>query len=105
MSLSFQQDLQSKVTNPKGSIIAVQCDLRKESDIMAVIKVCKENGGIDVCINNAGLVNNAPLLSGSTEEWQEMFDVCIFQLYLLIEFLFIAVSIVIGVHPLHCIHF
>ena len=84
-SLPFQQDLQSQVKNPKGLIIAVQCDLRKESDIMAVIKVCKENGGIDVCINNAGLLNPSPLLSGSTEQWREMMDVCIVQIYLLNE--------------------
>ena len=49
--------------------------MRKESEIMEVIKVCKENGGIDVCINNAGLANVAPLLSGETDLWREMMDV------------------------------
>jgi len=77
------KDLQKKVKNPKGSIIAVQCDARKESDIMAVVDVCKKNGGIDVCINNAGLANAAPLLSAETEKWREMMDInvialCIF---------------------------
>ena len=72
---SFFQDLQKHVKNPKGSIIAVQCDMRKESDIMAVVDVCKKNGGIDVCINNAGLANAAPLLSGTTDQWREMMDV------------------------------
>ena len=78
IQMYLQQDLQRHVKNPKGSIIAVQCDLRKETDIMAVIKICKENGGIDVCINNAGLVNPDPLLSGNTDKWREMVDVCIF---------------------------
>ena len=63
--------------NPKGTIIAVKCDLRKESDIMAVVDVCKKNGGIDVCINNAGLAKNAALLSGTTDEWREMVDVSV----------------------------
>ena len=51
--------------------------MRKESDIMTVVDVCKKNGGIDVCINNAGLANNAPLLSGTTDQWREMMDVSV----------------------------
>ena len=58
-----------------GRIIAIKCDLRKESDILAVEDVCKKNGGIDVCINNAGLAKDAPLLSGQTDLWREMLDV------------------------------
>ena len=33
-------------------------------------------GGIDVCINNAGLAHAAPLLSGgATEDWRDMLEV------------------------------
>ena len=42
---------------------------------MEVVDVCKKNGGIDVCINNAGLGTFAPLLSGENDQWREMFDV------------------------------
>ena len=42
---------------------------------MEVVDVCKKNGGIDVCINNAGLAVAAALLSGETDQWREMFDV------------------------------
>lgn len=31
--------------------------------------------GVDVCINNAGLAHNEPLLSGRTEGWKNMIDV------------------------------
>lgn len=31
--------------------------------------------GVDVCINNAGLAHNEPLLSGRTEGWRNMIDV------------------------------
>lgn len=31
--------------------------------------------GVDVCINNAGLAHNEPLLSGRTEGWKNMLDV------------------------------
>ena len=33
-------------------------------------------GRIDVCINNAGLYKPAYLLSGATEDWKTMLDVC-----------------------------
>ena len=42
---------------------------------MAVVDFCNNNGGIDVCINNAGLVNTASLLEGETDQWVEMIDV------------------------------
>ncbi|CDQ98089.1 unnamed protein product [Oncorhynchus mykiss] len=31
--------------------------------------------GVDVCINNAGLAHNEPLLSGKTDSWRNMIDV------------------------------
>jgi len=58
-----------------GQIIPVQCDLRSESEILALFDKIQEHGGLDVCINNAGLSKTAPLLSGSTEDWKEMLDV------------------------------
>ena len=42
--------------------------------MMSAIK--SQFGGADICINNAGLAHNAPLLSGSTEMWREMLEVC-----------------------------
>ena len=54
----------------------MKCDVRKEEDILSVISAVKSQfGGADICVNNAGLANNAPLLSGTTEKWREMMEV------------------------------
>ncbi len=38
-------------------------------------EINEKYGGADVCVNNAGLAINAPLLSGKTEDWGVMMDV------------------------------
>ena len=56
--------------------MAVKCDVAKEEEIKAVYEVAKTKfGGVDVCINNAGVSHNAPLLSGATSEWRNMLEV------------------------------
>lgn len=32
-------------------------------------------GGVDVCVNNAGVCHDAPLLTGKVEQWRNMFEV------------------------------
>lgn len=54
----------------------MKCDLRNEQEILEMFKMIKQNlGGVDVCVNNAGMANAAPLLSGETNDWREMIDV------------------------------
>ena len=56
----------------------MKCDLRNEQEILDMFKMIKQNlGGVDVCVNNAGMANAAPLLSGETKDWREMIDVSI----------------------------
>ncbi|KAK6169166.1 hypothetical protein SNE40_020267 [Patella caerulea] len=72
------QKLSDELKNEKGSLTAIRCDLSKEEDIVNMFKTIKSNEslcGVDVCINNAGLAHNAPILSGRTEQWREMLDV------------------------------
>jgi NADP-dependent 3-hydroxy acid dehydrogenase YdfG len=60
-----------------GSLLAVRCDVRVEEEVKAVFQQAQVKfGGVDVCVNNAGLAHNAPLLSAPTEDWKEMLDVC-----------------------------
>ena len=74
LSLSVQE-LTTTCTGP-GQVIPMQCDLTNESEILATFaRIRSELGGVDVCVNNAGLAKNAPLLSGTTDQWREMFDV------------------------------
>ncbi|XP_065892556.1 dehydrogenase/reductase SDR family member 11-like [Dysidea avara] len=59
-----------------GKLVAMKCDVRKEEDILSVMSRIKSQfGGADICVNNAGLGHNAPLLSGTTEQWKEMMEV------------------------------
>lgn len=59
-----------------GKLLALKCDVTREEDIKIAFKMAQaEFGGVDVCINNAGLAHNAPLLTGSTSDWKNMLDV------------------------------
>ena len=60
----------------------MKCDVRKEEDILSMMREIKSQlGGADLCVNNAGLANNASLLSGSTEQWNKMLEVRTKQLH------------------------
>lgn len=62
----------------------MKCNVRDEDNIKSVFSSIKSQfGGIDVCINNAGLNYPASLLNGDTEEWKEMLEVYYFSSYLL----------------------
>ena len=65
-----------------GALHAVQCDLRREDEILAMFAEIKaKHGGVDVCIANAGLsyggsyANPVGILNGETDKWREMLDV------------------------------
>ena len=60
-----------------GKLVAIKCDMRNEDEIIAMFENIKAQfGGVDVCINNAGLSHNGPLLSGATSDWRNMMEVC-----------------------------
>lgn len=59
-----------------GFLVPYKCDLRNEEEILAMFAAIKVwFGGVDVCINNAGLAHQEPLLSGKTSGWKNMLDV------------------------------
>ena len=50
--------------------------MANEDEIKAMFSLAKSQfGGIDVCVNNAGLAHDAPILSGSTADWKNMLEV------------------------------
>lgn len=60
-----------------GKLISTKCDVRNEDDIKDMFKMARTQfGGVDVCVNNAGLAHNAPLLTGGTDHWRDMLEVC-----------------------------
>jgi len=64
------------VSTSGGQIEAVTCDLRKEEDILTMFSLIEEKyGGVDVCVNNAGLSFFSSLIDGETEKWRNILDV------------------------------
>ncbi|XP_047401252.1 dehydrogenase/reductase SDR family member 11 isoform X1 [Sciurus carolinensis] len=59
-----------------GTLIPYRCDLSNEEDILSMFSAVRsQHGGVDICINNAGLARPDTLLSGSTSGWKNMFNV------------------------------
>ncbi|XP_071946357.1 dehydrogenase/reductase SDR family member 11-like [Antedon mediterranea] len=59
-----------------GLLYPVKCDVSKENEILAMFAEIKDKfGGVDVCINNAGLSIDCPLMSGKTEDWRRLLEV------------------------------
>jgi NADP-dependent 3-hydroxy acid dehydrogenase YdfG len=66
-----------KAKGVEGCVVPIKCDVRSEEEIKSLFSKAKEElGGVDVCVNNAGLayLKNS-LLSQSTDEWKEMCEV------------------------------
>lgn len=63
--------------DPSGErSLALRVDLRDEAQILDMFAQIRERwGGVDVLINNAGFGHYAPLTSGETEHWRDMFEV------------------------------
>ncbi|XP_060066601.1 dehydrogenase/reductase SDR family member 11-like [Ylistrum balloti] len=70
------QDLADELKTEKGSLTAIKCDVSKEDEMLAMFaKVKADFGGVDICVCNAGLSHDAPILTGDTQQWREMLDV------------------------------
>ncbi|XP_048763449.2 dehydrogenase/reductase SDR family member 11-like isoform X4 [Ostrea edulis] len=75
-SLENLQTLATECMALPGSIIPIKCDLRIREDIETMFCVIKEKlMGVDVCINNAGLALDAPIIDGGYDAWEEMWHV------------------------------
>lgn len=72
----LSHELTSKGEDKFGKLISVKCNVANEDEIKAMFSLAKSQfGGIDVCVNNAGLAHDAPILSGSTADWKNMLEV------------------------------
>ena len=59
-----------------GTVLPVTCDVAKEEDIVSMFtRIKTEYGGVDVCVNNAGVSHQAPLISGDAQHFRNMLDV------------------------------
>lgn len=70
------QALSEELKSETGSLTAIRCDLSQEDDILKMFEgIKKQFGGVDICVNNAGLSRPATLLEGDTAAWRAMLDV------------------------------
>jgi len=59
-----------------GELMTVQCDVAEEEEVKSMFaSINSKYGGVEICINNAGLSKDCPILSGSSEDWQTVMDV------------------------------
>ncbi|XP_063876182.1 dehydrogenase/reductase SDR family member 11-like isoform X2 [Scylla paramamosain] len=66
-----------------GSVIPIKCDITKDDQVLHMFQRIKQKyGGVDVCINNAGVMHNMTLMNGKPEEWRRMMDINVIALCL-----------------------
>lgn len=59
-----------------GHMVPVECDVEKESNILDMFRMIEEKfAAVHVLVNNAGLAHESPLLTGETEDWNQMMAV------------------------------
>ncbi|XP_044729973.1 farnesol dehydrogenase-like [Chrysoperla carnea] len=59
---------------PGGQIYPLCCDISKEEDILRVFAEVKRiAGGVDILINNAGIIVSNFLFDGETSDWERLF--------------------------------
>lgn len=62
--------------NECGDAIAIQCDVSREEQVIAMFKqTIGHFGNLDICIANAGIQKDAPLHEMTMEQWQKVLDV------------------------------
>ena len=68
--------MSSQLNGAAGKIVGMKCDLHNEKEIKSVFVAIKaQYGGVDVCINNAGLSHQTCILTGDTEHFKEILEV------------------------------
>ena len=72
----YTQAMSQELSSAPGKLVAMKCDVRNEEEIKAVFQFARTQfGGVDVCVNNAGLGLPGSLLTGSTEDWRQVMEV------------------------------
>ena len=71
-----KNEMLKNVSGESERFLPIQCNLRDEKDILAMFEQIKDRlGGVDICINCAGLSHRCSILKGSTEDFRDMWEV------------------------------
>ncbi len=62
---------------------SIKCDLRSDDDINNLVSYIKENGGVDILVNNAAKEFNTEINDKTRDSFSEVFDVNLFGPFLL----------------------
>jgi len=69
-------ELEMREKNREAEFLCCQADVSKVDDIdSAVEKATKKYGGIDILINNAGILHSTPIEDITEEEWDRIIDI------------------------------
>ena len=70
------ESLVKRIGSQGGKALAIVCDVTKREDLERVAQeTLKAYGRIDVLVNNAGLMAQAPLEKLKVDEWDKMIDI------------------------------
>lgn len=67
--------LEKAIKDAGGSALIKPVDVSSRQEMEALGRSLEEGGGIDILINNAGVMPLAPMLAGRVDEWEQMIDV------------------------------
>ncbi len=80
---AFARSAEKLASLSSQGILPVTGDVSKLGDVERLFSTTESNfGHVDVLINNAGMIDPAPLIETTFDEWQEMFAVNVHGIYL-----------------------
>jgi NAD(P)-dependent dehydrogenase (short-subunit alcohol dehydrogenase family) len=64
------------ITRRGGRALGIACDVTDEAQVQAMVaRVCAEHGGVDVLVNNAGILGGESVLEMPLERWTRQISV------------------------------
>ena len=69
-------DLAARIEDDGGKALAIETDVAEEEQARAFVERANDElGGLDVLVNNAGVMLLGPVAGAPTEQWRQMIDV------------------------------
>ncbi len=78
INLAGAQDVANDIVEAQGlkRAVAVKCDVTSEDDVASAFAIaCREYGGVDVVVNNAGIATSAPIEETTLADWNRNMNI------------------------------